>query len=198
MGQAVKAAKDAPLKLATPAEATAAQAVEAAGTASKGGILGKLAKGLKLGGILNFLFAGGEAVATELDDSLTRSQKNAAHTETAGGLAGTLAGAKAGAVAGSLAGPIGTAIGTAIGGALGFFGGGWIGEKLGNWAFGTKEDDTAEPPASKQDIEQTVMQAAEVIRSAPLAATLNLTVELDGEVLARKVEQAQLRQSTRR
>ena len=36
------------------------------------------------------------------------------------------------------------------------------------------------------------------MRSAPIAANLNLTVELDGEVIARKVEQAQLRQATRR
>lgn len=191
---AAKAApRDAPLKLAT-AEGTVAQAVEAAGkSAAKGGLMGKALKLAKRVPFLNFLFAGGEAAATELDDSLTRAQKNAAHTETAGGLAGTLAGAKAGAVVGTLAGPIGTAIGTAIGGALGFFGGGWLGEKLGNWAFGGDDKAGEAPP-----LQETVMQAVQLMQSAPIAANLNLTVELDGEVIARKVEQAQLRQATRR
>ena len=187
---------------------TAAAAEGAAGAATAAG--GKAASLLKaagkVGGVLAVAGTALEAVNTERDDSLSREEKNARHTETAAGLAGGLAGAKAGALGGaalgSLAGPIGTAVGTAVGGLLGgaagYFSGSWLGKKLGGWVFGNKEDDTAEPPASKQDIEQTVMQAAEVIRSAPLAATLNLTVELDGEVIARKVEQAQLRQSTRR
>ncbi len=191
--QAKAAPRDAPLKLA-PAEGTVAQAVEAAGkSAARGGLMGKALKLARRVPFLNFLFAGGEVAATELDDSLTRAQKNAAHTETAGGLAGTLAGAKAGAVVGTLAGPIGTAIGTAIGGALGFFGGGWLGEKLGNWAFGGDDKAGEAPP-----LQETVMQAVQLMQSAPIAANLNLTVELDGEVIARKVEQAQLRQATRR
>lgn len=166
-------------------------AVEAAAAGSKGAKLLKIVG--KVGSLLAVAGSAVEAVNTERDDALTRAEKNARHTETAGGLAGTLAGAKAGAVVGTLAGPIGTAIGTAIGGALGFFGGGWLGEKLGNWAFGG--DDKA---GEALPLQETVMQAVQLMQSAPIAANLNLTVELDGEVIARKVEQAQLRQATRR
>lgn len=186
--------------------AAAAEGAAGAATAAGGKATSLLKAAGKVGGVLAVAGSALEAVNTERDDSLSREEKNARHTETAGGLAGGLAGAKAGALGGaalgSLAGPIGTAVGTAVGGLLGgaagYFSGSWLGKKLGGRVFGGKEDDKAEPPASKQDIEATVMQAAEVIRSAPLAVTLNLTVELDGEVLARKVEQAQLRQATRR
>lgn len=193
--QVKAAAKDAPLKITAPAEGTAAQAVEAAGKgAAGGGFMGTMRNLAKKVPFLNFLFAGGEVAATELDDSLTRAQKNAAHTETAGGFAGGLAGAKVGAAAGAFAGPVGTVIGGLLGALVGTFAGSKLGEAVGDFAFGSKEKEAPEP----KPIEETVMQAAQLIQSAPLAATLNLTVELDGEVIARKVEQAQLRQATRR
>lgn len=193
--EAKAAAKDAPLKLTAPAEGSAAQAVEgAARSAARGGVMNTARNLAKKIPFLNLLFAGGEVAATEMDDSLTRAQKNAAHTGTAGGLAGGLAGAKVGAAAGALAGPVGMAIGGLLGGLVGTFAGSKLGEAVGDLAFGSKEKEAPQP----KPIEETVMQAAEVIRSAPLAATLNLTVELDGEVIARKVEQAQLRQATRR
>lgn len=183
---------------------------QAAKAAAKGGFVPG-AKALLKGGALNALFAGAEVAATELDDSLTRAQKNEAHTETAGGLAGALAGGKAGAMAlgalGSLAGPIGTAIGGAIGGLgggiAGYFGGSWVGKKLGGWFFG--DDDEAAPAPQPEngaqnapDIARTVLQAAQIMQNQPLAATLNIQLEMDGEVIARKVEQVQLRQATRR
>ena len=183
---------------------------QAAKAAAKGGFVPG-AKALLKGGALNALFAGAEVAATELDDSLTRAQKNEAHTETAGGLAGSLALAKAGAMAlgalGSLAGPIGTAIGGAIGGLgggiAGYFGGSWVGKKLGGWFFG--DDDEAAPAPQPEngaqnapDIARTVLQAAQIMQNQPLAATLNIQLEMDGEVIARKVEQVQLRQATRR
>ena len=194
--QEVKAAaKDAPLKLTAPAEGSAAQAVEgAAKSAAKGGVMNTVRTFAKKIPFLNLLFAGGEVAATEMDDSLTRAQKNAAHTGTAGGLAGGVAGAKVGAAAGALAGPVGMVIGGLLGTLVGTFAGSKLGEVVGDLAFGSKEKEAPQP----KPIEETVMQAAEVIRSAPLAANLNLTVELDGEVIARKVEQAQLRQATRR
>lgn len=183
---------------------------QAAKATAKGGFVPG-AKALLKGGALNALFAGAEVAATELDDSLTRAQKNEAHTETAGGLAGALAGGKAGAMAlgalGSLAGPIGTAIGGAIGGLgggiAGYFGGSWVGKKLGGWFFG--DDDEAAPAPQPEngaqnapDIARTVLQAAQIMQNQPLAATLNIQLEMDGEVIARKVEQVQLRQATRR
>lgn len=193
----IAAAKDAPLKLATAAEggsAGASGAVGATAQAARGGWFSRLLKGAKGVGLLNFLFAGGAAAATELDDSLSRAQKNAAHTETAGGLAGGLTGAKVGAVAGSFAGPVGAVIGGLLGMMAGGFGGSKLGEAVGNFFFGNKEKESPEP----KPIEETVMRAAQLIQSAPLAANFNLTVELDGEVIARKVEQVQLRQATRR
>lgn len=183
---------------------------QAAKAATKGGFVPG-AKALLKGGALNALFAGAEVAATELDDSLTRAQKNEAHTETAGGLAGSLALAKAGAIGGaalgSLLGPIGTAIGGAIGGLgggiAGYFGGSWVGKKLGGWFFG--DDDEAAPAPQPEngaqnapDIARTVLQAAQIMQNQPLAATLNIQLEMDGEVIARKVEQVQLRQATRR
>lgn len=214
MIQEVKAnPKGAPLKLTAPAEGTAAKAVETAGVAkaagstgaaqaveaagsaaAKGGFMGPIRNLAKRVPFLNFLIGGAEVAATEFDGSLTRAQKNAAHTETAAGLAGGLAGAKVGAVAGSFAGPVGAVIGGLLGALAGGFGGSRLGEAVGNFFFGNKEKEAPEP----KPIEETVMQAAQLIQAAPLAATLNLTVELDGEVLARKVEQAQLRQATRR
>lgn len=183
---------------------------QAAKAAAKSGFVPS-AKALLKGGVLNALFAGAEVAATELDDSLTRAQKNEAHTETAGGLAGSLALAKAGAIGGaalgSFLGPIGTAIGGAIGGLgggiAGYFGGSWVGKKLGGWFFG--DDDEAAPAPqpengaqSQPDITRTVLQAAQIMQNQPLAATLNIQLEMDGEVIARKVEQVQLRQATRR
>lgn len=183
---------------------------QAAKAAAKSGFVPG-AKALLKGGVLNALFAGAEVAATELDDSLTRAQKNEAHTETAGGLAGSLALAKAGAIGGaalgSFLGPIGTAIGGAIGGLgggiAGYFGGSWVGKKLGGWFFG--DDDEAAPAPqpengaqSQPDITRTVLQAAQIMQNQPLAATLNIQLEMDGEVIARKVEQVQLRQATRR
>lgn len=189
------AAKDAPLNITAPAEGSAAQAVEAAGkSAAKGGFMGTMRNLAKRVPILNFLIGGAEVAATELDDSLTRAQKNAAHTATAGGFAGSVAGAKVGAAAGVFAGPVGMVIGGLLGALVGTFAGSKLGEAVGGFAFGSKEKEAPEP----KPIEETVMQAAQLIQPAPLAATLNLTVELDGEVIARKVEQAQLRQATRR
>lgn len=180
---------------------------QAAKAAAKNGFVPDV-KALLKGGVLSTVLAGAEVAATELDDSLTRAQKNEAHTETAGGLAGSLALAKVGAVSGaalgSLLGPIGTAIGGAIGGIgggiAGYLGGSWAGKKLGGWLFGDKdeapqsENSAQNPP----DIARTVLQAAQIMQNQPLAATLNIQLEMDGEVIARKVEQVQLRQSTRR
>lgn len=197
----------------TAAEA-AAEGVGAAGgsAVAAGGKGAALLKGAaKAGSVLAVAGSAIDAVSTELDDSLTRAQKNEAHTETAGGLAGSLALAKAGAIGGaalgSFLGPIGTAIGGAIGGLgggiAGYLGGSWVGKKLGGWFFGD-DDEAAPAPQSENgaqnapDIARTVLQAAQIMQNQPLAATLNIQLEMDGEVIARKVEQVQLRQATRR
>ncbi len=210
----LRGGKAIPTPPAGTAVEAAAEGVGAAGgsAAAAGGKGAALLKGAaKAGSVLAVAGSAIDAVSTELDDSLTRAQKNEAHTETAGGLAGSLALAKAGAIGGaalgSFLGPIGTAIGGAIGGLgggiAGYFGGSWVGKKLGGWFFG--DDDEAAPAPqpengaqSQPDITRTVLQAAQIMQNQPLAATLNIQLEMDGEVIARKVEQVQLRQATRR
>lgn len=210
----LRGGKAVPTPPAGTAVEAAAEGVGAAGgsAAAAGGKGAALLKGAaKAGSVLAVAGSAIDAVSTELDDSLTRAQKNEAHTETAGGLAGALAGGKAGAIGGaalgSFLGPIGTAIGGAIGGLgggiAGYFGGSWVGKKLGGWFFG--DDDEAAPAPQPEngaqnapDIARTVLQAAQIMQNQPLAATLNIQLEMDGEVIARKVEQVQLRQATRR
>lgn len=210
----LRGGKAVPTPPAGTAVDAAAEGVGAAGgsAAAAGGKGAALLKGAaKAGSVLAVAGSAIDAVSTELDDSLTRAQKNEAHTETAGGLAGALAGGKAGAIGGaalgSFLGPIGTAIGGAIGGLgggiAGYFGGSWVGKKLGGWFFG--DDDEAAPAPQPEngaqnapDIARTVLQAAQIMQNQPLAATLNIQLEMDGEVIARKVEQVQLRQATRR
>lgn len=210
----LRGGKAVPTPPAGTAVEAAAEGVGAAGgsAAAAGGKGAALLKGAaKAGSVLAVAGSAIDAVSTELDDSLTRAQKNEAHTETAGGLAGSLALAKAGAIGGaalgSFLGPIGTAIGGAIGGLgggiAGYFGGSWVGKKLGGWFFG--DDDEAAPAPQPEngaqnapDIARTVLQAAQIMQNQPLAATLNIQLEMDGEVIARKVEQVQLRQATRR
>lgn len=210
----LRGGKAVPTPPAGTAVEAAAEGVGAAGgsAAAAGGKGAALLKGAaKAGSVLAVAGSAIDAVSTELDDSLTRAQKNEAHTETAGGLAGALAGGKGGAIGGaalgSFLGPIGTAIGGAIGGLgggiAGYFGGSWVGKKLGGWFFG--DDDEAAPAPQPEngaqnapDIARTVLQAAQIMQNQPLAATLNIQLEMDGEVIARKVEQVQLRQATRR
>ena len=210
----LRGGKAVPTPPAGTAVEAAAEGVGATGgsAAAAGGKGAALLKGAaKAGSVLAVAGSAIDAVSTELDDSLTRAQKNEAHTETAGGLAGALAGGKAGAIGGaalgSFLGPIGTAIGGAIGGLgggiAGYFGGSWVGKKLGGWFFG--DDDEAAPAPQPEngaqnapDIARTVLQAAQIMQNQPLAATLNIQLEMDGEVIARKVEQVQLRQATRR
>lgn len=132
--------------------AGAAGAAGAAGSAGaalgRGKVLGRAAGRVSRmgGGLFSLGFSAVDAIGTEMDGSLTRAQKNAAHTGTAGGAAGGWAGAvlgaKAGAAAGggigALFGGVGAAPGAAIGGLVGGIGGGiagwWGGSSLGKKA----------------------------------------------------------------
>ena len=172
----------------------AATAAEVAPSLSKGTrALGALKKLGKFGGPLGLLLAGADATATEMDDSLTRDQKNIEHSGTAGGLAGGLAGAAAGAVVGSVVPVIGTAIGGAIGGVLGALGGSEVGKKIGGFFFGGDEAAQKGQPSPQE----TAAQTAQLLQQQPINATLNINVELDGDKVAAAVEQRQLRESTR-
>jgi len=112
----------------------------------------------RLGGLFSVAGSALDVYGTEGNASLTRAQKNAAHTGTAlgaaGGWGGALLGAKAGAAAGgaigALFGGVGAVPGAAIGGVIGGVGGGllgsWggskIGEKAGQAMFGGGEQKT--------------------------------------------------------
>lgn len=115
----------APSVAASPGQTGGAQAGGQARAAGRGKIGSGAAA--KAGAALAVLSAAGQAYATESDDSLTREQKNAAHAETAGGVAGALAGAQAGALFGAVAGPVGAGVGSVVGG----FVGGVAGSELG-------------------------------------------------------------------
>jgi hypothetical protein len=67
---------------------------------------------------------------TETDDSLDRTDKNIAHTKTAGGLAGFASGLSLGATIGSVVPLVGTTIGGLIGGIGGYFLGSNVGETI--------------------------------------------------------------------
>lgn len=172
--------------------ATAADVVPSLSKGTKA--LGALKKLGKFGGPIGLLLAGADATATEMDDSLTREQKNIEHSSTAGGLAGGLAGAATGAVVGSVVPVIGTAIGGAIGGVLGALGGSEVGKKIGGFFFGGDEAAAQKGQPSPQE---TAAQTAQLLQQQPINATLNINVELDGDKVAAAVEQRQLRESTR-
>lgn len=113
-----------------------AAAAAAAGAAGRGGLLGLF--GGKGGVLATAGLAAWDIYSTETDSALTRAQKNARHTENAGGLAGAIAGMKLGAMGGAALGSVVPGLGTAVGGVLGGLAGGaagwWAGSDLGRFA----------------------------------------------------------------
>lgn len=141
------------LRMLTGGGAKAASDAAAGAGASSPGFFGRLRAGWassagrwagRAGGLFSVLGAGMDVATTEYDDSLTRAQKNAAHTGTAGGVAGGWGGAvlggKAGAAVGTAFMPgVGTVVGGVAGGslgwALGYFGGKSVGKMAGDVVF---------------------------------------------------------------
>jgi TP901 family phage tail tape measure protein len=158
----------------------------AAGAAKAGSAIGWLGKVTRFA---PWLVAGGTAISTEMDDSLTRAQKNEEHTGTALGLGGALAGAKLGAMGGALVGSVvpvlGTAIGGAVGGILGGIAGWFGGEKAGGWLGNKIFGEDGEPPAQP------------AMPPAPVEQTLNVKLEVDGQVLAETTQKYQTQQGLR-
>ena len=68
---------------------------------------------------LTVALAAFDVYSTETDETLDRTEKNIAHTKTAGGTGGAIAGAAAGAALGSVVPIVGTILGGIIGGGLG-------------------------------------------------------------------------------
>lgn len=178
----------------------AATAVETAADATS--TIGKGAKALKgagrvakIGGPVGVALAAVDAIATELDENLTREQKNISHSGTAGGFVGGLGGAAAGAAAGSVVPVVGTIVGAIVGGILGSLGGAEVGEQVGKAIWTPSESDGERPvPDEYAEAMQYIQQQA----TQPIQATIQLNVELDGDKVAEAVEQRQLRESTRR
>ena len=105
---------------------------------------------------------------TENDPNLTRQQKDQANMATYGGFGGALAGAAAGASAGSVVPVIGTTAGALIGGLLGWWAGREAGEGAGKLVY-------SDPVSESQ-------------MSRPIQIDNRITLEVDGEPMARKVE----------
>ncbi|GAB1254597.1 hypothetical protein Defa_20840 [Desulfovibrio sp. TH_2024_36128] len=164
--------------------------------------IGKGAKALtgagriaKIGGPVGAALAAVDAIATEMDESLTREQKNISHSGTAGGFVGGLGGAAAGAAAGSVVPVVGTIVGAIIGGILGSLGGAEVGEQVGKAIWAPSESDGQRPMSDEY---AEAMQYIQQQAAQPIQATIQLNVELDGDKVAEAVEQRQLRESTRR
>lgn len=177
------------MKLLQGAKGAAGTAAEVgttaqAGTAvaARGGwfskILGKMALPVQA------LVAGYDAYQTESNDALSRDQKNAAHMGTAGGFTGAMAGGAAGAALGSVVPVVGNIIGGILGSIAGYFGGAELGGMLGETIFSGDQQQTPQPATAQPiPVEQTFNQ--------------DITLEVDGEVLARKLAQYQTRESLR-
>ena len=105
---------------------------------------------------------------TENDPNLTRQQKDQANMATYGGFGGTLAGAAAGAAAGSVVPVVGTGIGASLGGLLGWWAGREAGEGAGKLIY-------SDPVSESQ-------------MNRPIQIDNRITLEVDGEPMARKVE----------
>lgn len=184
---------------ATTAGQGAATAVDAAADATS--TLGKGAKALKgagraakVGGPVGAALAVVDAITTEMDENLTREQKNISHSGTAGGFVGGLGGAAAGAAAGSVFPVFGTIAGAIVGGILGSLGGTEVGEQIGKAVWSPSESGGEHPvPDEYAEAMQYIQQQA----AQPIQATIQLNVELDGEKVAEAVEQRQLRESAR-
>ena len=105
---------------------------------------------------------------TENDPNLTRQQKDQANMATYGGFGGALTGAAAGASAGSVVPVIGTTAGALIGGLLGWWAGREAGEGAGKLVY-------SDPVSESQ-------------MNRPIQIDNRITLEVDGEPMARKVE----------
>ena len=105
---------------------------------------------------------------TENDPNLTRQQKDQANMATYGGFGGALTGAAAGASAGSVVPVVGTGIGALIGGFLGWWAGREAGEGAGKLIY-------SDPVSESQ-------------MNRPIQIDNRITLEVDGEPMARKVE----------
>lgn len=105
---------------------------------------------------------------TENAPNLTRQQKDQANMATYGGFGGALAGAAAGASAGSVVPVIGTTAGALIGGLLGWWAGREAGEGAGKLVY-------SDPVSESQ-------------MNRPIQIDNRITLEVDGEPMARKVE----------
>ncbi len=125
--------------------------------------------------------------STEKDATLTRAQKNIAHSETYGATGGALAGAAMGAAAGTVVPGLGNLIGGLVGGILGWWAGGKAGKYVGNAAFGGP----AQPaPATLQAAHQLAQPRQETIK-------FETVLHLDGREIARAVNQYNKSESLR-
>lgn len=113
---------------------------------------------------------GANVAKTELDDSLTRSEKNIKHSESAGSIGGALLGAKIGAQ-GYAAGPLVGTITTITGAVAGSLLGEELGEFLGKMGFGEVEKpETMADKLGNSQLRQTLSDEDRVMNAGPVKA----------------------------
>lgn len=186
---ATKPAPAKPATTATPTAAVSGAQSHQANAAGRGPEAMRFANGA-----LTLLLAAGSAYATETDDSLTREQKNAAHSQTVGGTMGALAGAKAGAALGSFIGPWGTAIGGILGSLAGGIGGSELGQRVYAAQQQSQETLKALPfdPDDPADYFAAISARAEASGNGPTEQSGGIFQGLDdllAQLLGRNVEQ---------
>ncbi len=154
-----------------------------AATAAVGGGAAALAKSALSGAAKVAPWALGATAAwdianTEANPSLTRAQKNIAHSETYGALGGALSGAAMGAAAGTAVPVIGNLIGGIVGGLLGWWAGGQAGRGAGQMLFGPSQPS----PETLQAAHQLAQPRQENIK-------IESVLHVDGREIARAVNE---------
>lgn len=138
-----------------------------------------------------WLIAGIEAAGTELDPTLTRSQKNVQHAQTAGETAFSLLGAQAGAMAGTavMPGP-GTIIGMLLGAIGGYVMGGKAGRDTGQWMWGDQARQDARAMGTHSPwgpSGQAVTDAQKIVVENKSTLHVESVLHIDGREVARAV-----------
>ena len=168
-------------------------------------ILGKRAKALKgagraakIGGPIGAALAAVDAITTEMDDALTREQKNIAHSGAAGGFIGGMGGAAAGAAAGSVIPVVGTILGAVIGGLLGALGGEEVGEKIGQALWGENSSAQSHDDPMPDDYLEALQYVQQQAAQQPISVTIENKLDIDGDRIAEAVTRRLVRDDTRR
>lgn len=181
---------------AAPIADAAADATQAAGRGAK---WLRIAKGAgKAAGAIGVGLSVVDAIATESDASLSREQKNIAHSGTVGGLAGGFSGAATGALLGSAVPGFGTLVGALAGAVAGALGGAEVGEKIGQALWGDNGPAQSRDEAMSDDYLEALQYVQQQAAQQPISVTIENKLDIDGDRIAEAVTRRLVRDDTRR